>query len=147
MQKTKIRCLDLFSGCGGMSLGLSWAKLKSKKIESVAAIDSWKEACDTYHLNLGVKPLNDGVTISNVGAILDGVGDVDLVVGGPPCQGFSTSGKRALADKRNHLVKAFLDAVELATPKAFIMENVTGFTTFQDGNLLLEVVSVATESF
>jgi DNA (cytosine-5)-methyltransferase 1 len=145
MSKSKIRCLDLFSGCGGMSLGLSWAKFKSTTIESIAAIDNWKEACETYELNLGIKPLNDGVTTRNVGSILDEVGDVDLVVGGPPCQGFSTSGKRALADKRNHLVKAFLDAVELASPKAFIMENVTGFTTYQDGNLLLEVVKRANE--
>ena len=128
-----------------MSLGLSWAKFKSTTIESVAAIDNWKAACETYERNLGVKPLNDGVTVSNAGSILDIVGDVDLVVGGPPCQGFSTSGKRALSDKRNHLVKAFLDAVELASPKAFIMENVTGFTTYQDGNLLLEVVRRANE--
>ena len=145
MSTNKIKCLDLFSGCGGMSLGLSWAKYKGTSIESVAAIDNWKEACDTYQSNLGIKPLNDGVSIKTVGSVLDTAGDVDLVVGGPPCQGFSTSGKRALADKRNHLVKAFLDAVELASPKAFIMENVTGFTTFQDGNLLLEVVKRANE--
>jgi len=145
MPTNKVKCLDLFSGCGGMSLGLSWAKYKGTSIESVAAIDNWKEACDTYQSNLGIKPLNDGVTIKTVGSVLDLVGDVDLVVGGPPCQGFSTSGKRALADKRNHLVKAFLDAVELASPRAFIMENVTGFTTFQDGNLLLEVVKRANE--
>lgn len=145
MPTNKVKCLDLFSGCGGMSLGLSWAKYKGASIESVAAIDNWKEACDTYQSNLGIKPLNDGVTIKTVGSVLDLVGDVDLVVGGPPCQGFSTSGKRALADKRNHLVKAFLDAVELASPRAFIMENVTGFTTFQDGNLLLEVVKRANE--
>lgn len=145
MSKNKIKCLDLFSGCGGMSLGLSWAKFNGTTIESVAAIDNWKAACDTYEVNLGVTPLNDGVTINNVGLVLEKVGDVDLVVGGPPCQGFSTSGKRALADKRNHLVKTFLDAVELAKPSAFIMENVTGFTTFQDGNLLLEVVNRANE--
>ena len=143
MSKSKIRCLDLFSGCGGMSLGLSWAKYKSTTIESVAAIDNWKKACETYQRNLGVEPLNENVTIRNVHSILDKVGNVDLVVGGPPCQGFSTSGRRALADKRNRLVKVFLDAVELASPNAFIMENVTGFTTFQDGNLLLDVVKRA----
>jgi DNA (cytosine-5)-methyltransferase 1 len=128
-----------------MSLGLSWAKFKNKSIHSVGAIDNWKEACRTYERNLGVKPLNDGVSVKHVGSLLDRVGDVDLVVGGPPCQGFSTSGKRALADKRNHLVKAFLDAVELASPQAFIMENVTGFTTFQNGNLLIEVIRRANE--
>lgn len=145
MSSKQIKCLDLFSGCGGMSLGLSWAKLKNTRIKSVAAIDNWKAACDTYEQNLGIKPVNDGVTIASVGSLLDEVGDVDLVVGGPPCQGFSSSGKRALADRRNRLVKAFLDAVELASPKAFIMENVTGFTTFQSGNLLAEVVRKANE--
>jgi len=126
-----------------MSLGLSWARYRSQSIESVAAIDNWSEACKTFHANLGVKPVNDGVSNANVRSILKEVGKVDLVVGGPPCQGFSTSGKRALSDKRNHLVKAFLDAVELASPKAFIMENVTGFTTFQNGNLLRDVIEHA----
>jgi DNA (cytosine-5)-methyltransferase 1 len=145
MPSKQITCLDLFSGCGGMSLGLSLAKYKNLRIKSVAAIDNWKVACETYEVNLEVAPINDGVSIGTVQTALNKVGNVDLVVGGPPCQGFSTSGKRALSDKRNHLVKAFLDAVELASPKAFIMENVTGFTTFQDGHLLTEVIDRAND--
>ena len=128
-----------------MSLGLSLAKYKNLRIESLAAIDNWRVACETYAANLGVTPINDGVSIDTVHTALNKVGSVDLVVGGPPCQGFSTSGKRALSDKRNHLVKAFLDAVELASPRAFIMENVTGFTTFQDGHLLAEVIDRAND--
>jgi DNA (cytosine-5)-methyltransferase 1 len=138
-----IKCLDLFSGCGGMSLGLSWSRAGGLAIESIAAIDIWAAACATYERNLGIAPHVDGVSAELVSAVLDDIGSVDLVVGGPPCQGFSTSGKRALSDKRNHLVKSFLDAVELAQPKAFVMENVTGFTTFQEGQLFEEVLQRA----
>ena len=126
-----------------MSLGLSWARHGGLAIESVAAIDIWAAACETYERNLGIAPSVEGVSAELVSEVLDQVGSVDLIVGGPPCQGFSTSGKRALSDKRNHLVKSFLDAVELAQPKAFVMENVTGFTTFQNGHLFDEVVQRA----
>jgi DNA (cytosine-5)-methyltransferase 1 len=139
------RCLDLFSGCGGLSLGLSWARNSGSRIETVAALDSWDAACLTYGMNLEVQPLISGVTLRNVGNALTEFGDVEIVVGGPPCQGFSTSGRRALEDRRNHLVKTFLDAVELASPRAFIMENVSGFTTFQNGMLLREASERAQE--
>ena len=126
-----------------MSLGLSMAGLGSKsagRIETVAAADIWTPACATFESNLGIKPYNSGVDKRLIRRILSSVGKVDLVVGGPPCQGFSTSGKRALDDERNHLVKAFLQAVELAEPSAFILENVVGFTSFQNGKILEEVI-------
>lgn len=126
-----------------MSLGLSWAQFGRLGFESIAAVDNWEAACRTYERNLGVTPKVAGVSARLISDILDEVGDVDVVVGGPPCQGFSTSGKRALSDKRNHLVKTFLDAVEIADPRAFVMENVTGFTTFQNGRLFSEVVERA----
>jgi DNA (cytosine-5)-methyltransferase 1 len=77
--------------------------------------------------------------------MLEKVGDVDVVAGGPPCQGFSTSGKRALDDPRNGLVKAYFSAVALAKPKAFLMENVSGFTTFQGGDIMREVIELTRE--
>jgi DNA (cytosine-5)-methyltransferase 1 len=134
------KVLDLFSGCGGLSLGLHWAESAGgASFETVAAIDNWEIACKTYEHNLGLAPLVAGVSKKVVSQVLEEVGPIDVIVGGPPCQGFSTSGKRSLDDPRNKLVAEFLEAVRLAKPKAFLMENVVGFTTFQDGNLLREV--------
>lgn len=143
-QPTNLKVLDLFSGCGGLSLGLHWAKSATGSgFETVAAIDNWEAACKTYAHNLGLKPYVEGVSSGLVKKILKEVGAIDIVVGGPPCQGFSTSGKRSLTDPRNKLVLEYLEAVKLTKPKAFIMENVVGFTTFQDGNLLKEVKEMA----
>lgn len=138
------RSLDLFCGCGGLSYGLSLARGQlGSHIQVAGAMDLWEAACHTYEKNLGLKPVCVGVTKESVTEILREVGSVDLVVGGPPCQGFSTVGKRALDDPRNGLVKAYLDAIEIAQPRAFLMENVTGFTTFQSGSLMREVMNAA----
>lgn len=149
MNKTntpELKVLDLFSGCGGLSLGLHWAQgPNGEKFQTIAAVDNWDIACKTYETNLGVKPYNEGVTGELVRSILSSVGKIDVIVGGPPCQGFSTSGKRSLDDPRNKLVLAYLEAVEIAKPRAFLMENVLGFTTFQDGQLLTEVKMRARE--
>jgi DNA (cytosine-5)-methyltransferase 1 len=138
------RTLDLFCGCGGLTLGLSMARgLGGQTFQCVAAMDVWDEACRTFGANLGLSPVCDGVSRDSVARLLDVTGPIDIVTGGPPCQGFSTSGKRALDDPRNELVRAYLDAVALAHPRAFILENVTGFTTFQGGSLMAEVVERA----
>jgi DNA (cytosine-5)-methyltransferase 1 len=141
----KLRVLDLFSGCGGMSLGFSWAASPKARFESAGAIDIWKASCETYEANLNIAPMVDGVSKKSVTDLLDNIGDVDVITGGPPCQGFSTSGKRALNDPRNKLVRAFFDSVEIASPRGFVMENVSGFTTFQDGKILKEVRARAEE--
>ena len=138
------KVLDLFSGCGGLSLGLHWAKSnEGYSFETVAAVDNWAMACKTYEHNLGLAPVVAGVSRKIIEEVLRKSGPVDIIVGGPPCQGFSTSGKRSLGDPRNKLVVEFLDAVKLAKPTAFLMENVVGFTTFQNGNLLREVRETA----
>jgi DNA (cytosine-5)-methyltransferase 1 len=143
---TALKVLDLFCGCGGLSLGLEWAKgPKGEHFQVAAAVDNWAIACKTYEKNHGIEPYNQGVTSELIKEIIGKTGKIDIVVGGPPCQGFSTSGKRSLTDPRNKLVLAFLEAVSIAKPKAFIMENVVGFTTFQDGQLLSEVKQMARE--
>ncbi len=127
-----------------MTLGLKMAGDSSTaKLISVAAMDKWQVACETLERNLGVKTYCDSVNKESVTAVLEEVGKIDVLVGGPPCQGFSTSGKRALDDPRNQLVLAFLDAVEIARPKVFLMENVSGFKSFQGGNLFSDVVARA----
>jgi len=111
--------------------------------ETGAAIDNWQRACETYAENLGLSPICAGVDRVSVQTALEMGGPFDVVVGGPPCQGFSTSGKRALDDPRNSLVLAFLEAVEITKPAGFLMENVSGFKSFQSGDLFKEVVSRA----
>lgn len=140
------KTLDLFSGCGGIATGFAMCDgLTRARFACVGAIDSWQAACEAFTDNLGVRADCCGVSRESVASVLERVGDVDVVTGGPPCQGFSTSGKRALDDPRNQLAKSFLEAIELARPRAFLMENVSGFTTFQEGRLMREVVECAYE--
>lgn len=141
-----LRVLDLFAGCGGLAEGFGMASLPGgQRFRCLGAIDNWQAACDAFALNHRVAATCAGVDRRTVVDLLDRVGDVDVVTGGPPCQGFSTSGKRALDDPRNGLVKAYFEAIEIAKPRAFLMENVSGFTTFQDGAILREIVQWAAE--
>ena len=138
------RSLDLFSGCGGLSLGMSLASnSEGDKIETTCAIDIWEIACKTFEHNLGLKPICEPIEDELIRQVEKDFGPFDIVVGGPPCQGFSTAGKRALDDERNSLVLGFLRAIEITNPKIFVMENVTGFKTFQNGKIHEEVVRFA----
>lgn len=138
------RSLDLFSGVGGFSLGLSLATNTLRdRIETICAIDSWETACKTFEQNLGLKPICRPIDNKVIKEINKSLGPFDIVVGGPPCQGFSTAGKRALDDSRNSLVLAFLNAIEITNPKIFVMENVAGFKSFQQGKIYEEVVQYA----
>ena len=141
---TVYRSLDLFSGCGGLSLGMSLAKNSiGSSIETACAIDIWEIACKTFEHNLGLKPICEPIDDDLIRRQNKINGPFDIVVGGPPCQGFSSAGKRALDDDRNKLVLAFLRSIEITNPKVFVMENVTGFKTFQNGKIHKEVVNFA----
>ena len=123
---------------------MSLAKNKSgDNIETACAIDIWEIACKTFEHNLGLKPICEPIDDDLIRRVNQESGPFDIVVGGPPCQGFSTAGKRALDDDRNKLVLAFLRAIEITNPKVFVMENVTGFKTFQNGMIHQEVVNFA----
>lgn len=138
--------VDLFSGCGGLTHGLHQVDIDGARFRTLVALDIWKSACETLKTNHpDVEVLNKGLSEAVIRNIADQVGKsgVDLVVGGPPCQGFSTSGKRALDDPRNSLVKMYLKAIDTLRPKAFLMENVVGFTTFQDKRILDDVLKKA----
>jgi len=112
-------------------------------IETACAIDIWEIACKTFEHNLGLKPICEPIDDDLIRRVNKISGPFDIVVGGPPCQGFSSAGKRALDDDRNKLVLAFLRAIEITNPKVFVMENVTGFKTFQNGKIHEEVVNFA----
>ncbi|MEQ8562287.1 MAG: DNA cytosine methyltransferase [Cytophagales bacterium] len=132
-------CIDLFAGCGGLSLGL----YNSKQWKGLFAIEKSKDAFDTLNHNLIKKrkhfdwpdwiekknhDIND--VIKNYSENLISLrGKVDLVAGGPPCQGFSSAGRRNEADSRNELIKSYIKFIELVLPKTIFFENVKGFTT------------------
>lgn len=136
--ESRFAFVDLFSGAGGLSLGLEWAGW-----ESVIAVDSFADACATYNANLGVHCIRDDLRDPDVKArILDVTerrrktdGSLPLaVVGGPPCQGFSTAGnRRSLTDPRNWLFRDMLDVVDMVRPELVVMENVTGITNMEGG--------------
>lgn len=115
---SKIKAVSLFSGAGGMDVGF-----ENAGVEVVFANELMKEAADTYEANHSA-----GVMVNdNIYNVLDGMerfSGVDIVFGGPPCQGFSVAGKMDPDDERSKLIFTFLDVVEKVRPRAFIMENV-----------------------
>lgn len=123
--------IDLFSGCGGMSLGFEHAGFKS-----VLAIDNWQDALDTYsHNRQGAKTLCADLSEldpNRIKAEYD-IDKVSVIIGGPPCQGFSIAGKRIVEDKRNELYKSFVKFVDVFRPKAFVMENVPNILSLGNG--------------
>ena len=117
--------VDLFSGAGGLSWGLEAAGWRGK-----LALDYWPDAIKTYRRNfVGRGHKTRCVTVEDVDVkylakVLDGT--PDWVVGGPPCQGFSTVGKRLWDDDRNDLFTHFMRIVRIVKPRNFLIENVLG---------------------
>nr|WP_281367411.1 DNA cytosine methyltransferase [Sphingomonas chungangi] len=128
--------IDLFSGCGGLSLGLRKAGWTS-----LFAVEAHAHAFETYKENhlrspeewpawLPIAPSRIENLISDHRRELRGLaGSVSLVTGGPPCQGFSTAGRRRANDPRNAMVRHYLDFLKLVEPELVLLENVRGFTT------------------
>lgn len=110
--------LSLFSGAGGMDVGFIRAGVKV-----VGAIDIDKDACLTYEANHPGGIIKCGDISENLIDLRRFEG-IDLVFGGPPCQGFSVAGKMNPDDPRSKLLWVFMKAVELTKPRAFICENV-----------------------
>jgi len=133
----QIQYIDLFSGCGGISLGLynaglhglfaveqnpdAFYTMKHNLIETRAHFD-WPEWLPLTNWNI------DRLLETKPNALRGLRGSVDLVVGGPPCQGFSLVGQRRESDKRNKLIHSYLDFIEMVQPRAIMFENVLGFT-------------------
>jgi len=109
----------LFSGCGGFDLGFEACGFRS-----LGAHDCDPEAVENYRSNLGgpvhMVDLRKGIPNDHA---LEGI---DVLVAGPPCQGFSTAGKRQLNDDRNHLVTLTGDLARRLFPKILVVENVPG---------------------
>jgi DNA (cytosine-5)-methyltransferase 1 len=123
--------VDLFSGAGGLSEGFKWAGLKG-----LAANDILPHASATYRANHPETSFIEGdITQAHIKQeLLDSIADdVDLVAGGPPCQGFSYAGKRMIDDPRNFLYKEFVDLVSKIQPRYILIENVEGIITSNSG--------------
>lgn len=137
----KLKFIDLFSGCGGMSLGLEDAGF-----EPILAIDNWQVALDTLKKNNhNIETLCKDLSVLSDKDIKDlkkRLPKIDLICGGPPCQGFSLAGKRNKEDKRNNLWKDYFRFIEIFSPDFFIMENVFGIESMKDGdgNLIIEQI-------
>lgn len=124
--------VDLFCGAGGLSLGLARAGWKP-----LLALDHWGDAVATYKANFNDHPcLNADVASISANELRSLVDHCDWVVGGPPCQGFSTVGRRRREDPRNRLVFEFARIVDILKPTNFLIENVIGL---RDMNFVEEV--------
>jgi DNA (cytosine-5)-methyltransferase 1 len=112
-----MRVVDLFAGCGGMSLGFEQAGF-----EVVAAFDNWEAAVRTYEKNF--KHPIQTVDLSNTNHVLINKYQADVIIGGPPCQDFSSAGKRDEALGRADLTLSFAKIIAKTLPEHFVMENV-----------------------
>ena len=129
--------IDLFAGCGGLSLGLHQSGWKG-----LFAIEKSPDAFKTLKHNLIDKRNHfdwpewlpetnleiDSVLKTYKSHLQELKNKVDLVAGGPPCQGFSMAGRRNENDTRNNLVKSYIKFISIVKPKVIFFENVKGFT-------------------
>lgn len=143
LKESNLYYIDLFAGCGGLSVGLSNAGWKG-----LFAVEKSPFAFRTLEHNLIDKkrhfiwptwlpqsPHDINQILKYHSDNLVGLrGKVDMVTGGPPCQGFSTAGKRNEEDNRNKLINSYIRFIELVQPKILFFENVRGFTLEFDKN-------------
>jgi len=134
-----MRTIDLFAGGGGMTEGFKQAGFNSvycNEFEKNAA-----ETCTANHplaivsdkniLDIDIKDLRSSLKISK--------GDLDCLIGGPPCQGFSTYGKRNSKDPRNQLYLNYINFLDEFRPKTFVIENVMGLLSMSEGAVLEDI--------
>lgn len=140
--------LDLFCGCGGMSWGLS-----KKGFNIIAGFDIWDIALQTYHYNhKNAKAINMDITdVDPINALRENdinPNNIDVIIGGPPCQGFSKNTPaswRFLEDPRNQLYKSYLRFVKEINPKVVVIENVAEIYNAFNGIVKNEIIDTLTE--
>lgn len=136
--------VDLFAGAGGFSEGFLQAEVNNKFFDFIAANDI-NENCELTHivrynhqLGLDAKFLCQDITEPDfLDNLLEKIGDhkIDVVCGGPPCQSFSLAGKRKKFDKKDDLFSHYLEVIKALQPKYFVMENVKGILTKEQGKI------------
>lgn len=127
-----MRIVSLFSGAGGLDLGL----IKAGH-EIIWANDIDFDSCETYKLNIG-----DHIICEDISKVkIKEIPDCDVIVGGFPCQGFSMANMlRDSSDERNKLYKEFFRVIKVKAPKYFIAENVRGILSLDNGNVIKKIV-------
>lgn len=134
----KPNIIDLFCGCGGLSLGFEQAGYNV-----LLGIDVWEDALKTFkHNHKNSNTLcADLSTLSpeDVNQKINGK-KIDVIIGGPPCQGFSIAGKRIIDDERNKLYQSFVRMVEYFKPTAFVMENVPNILSIGEGAIKKSII-------
>lgn len=133
-----MKIIDLFCGIGGLSLGF-----EQVGFEVVAAIDMWKDAVVTYNHNRKDKVAKvETVEDFNEKELLEIIASQKItgIIGGPPCQGFSTVGRREVDDPRNKMYLEFYKAVKIANPDFFVIENVKGMLTLNKGAFVKDLI-------
>jgi DNA (cytosine-5)-methyltransferase 1 len=139
MNKKPLTAIDLFAGCGGLSKGFMDAGF-----DILIGVDNDDVALKTFQFNHGnAIPLNADLSKSEAFEQIDkaiGKEGVDIIIAGPPCQGFSLTGPRNFDDSRNKLYLAVIEIVKRYNPKGFIIENVPGMATLYNGEIKNEVI-------
>lgn len=140
--KNKLKYIDLFSGSGGFSLGFD-----NKGFQNVFSIDIEPSFCETYKYNFPKHQLIEknicDLTDSEI-TYLKEFEVIDVVIGGPPCQGFSMAGnigRKFIDDPRNKLFKEFVRVVNIVKPKYFVMENVARLYSHNKGETRNEIIN------
>jgi DNA (cytosine-5)-methyltransferase 1 len=139
----KLKVIDLFCGVGGLTYGFS----SDDRFEIVAANEVSSNIAKAYSLNHPtVKMYNEDIADFGADKLkkdLDiGYGEVDIIIGGPPCQAYSTVGKRLLDDPRGKLFQEYSRILKEFNPKLFLFENVKGLLSIQNGQLFKNIVSL-----
>ncbi len=123
--------VDLFCGAGGLSLGFERAGFRV-----ICAVDNSTAAVLTYNQNFSCQATALDLSLADLR-----LPAADVIVGGPPCQGFSSAGMRRPGDPRNSLVAKFANIVAERRPRAFVFENVEGFLTAHGGAFVLDLLA------
>jgi len=144
---TNVGCVDLFSGAGGFSLGFHRAGF-----EILAATDFHPDAIETYSHNFP----NVDTHVDDINIIAEDIesflsetqtnrDDIEVIIGGPPCKGFSTAGSMDPDDPRNTLVQSYLDVVAELDPYIVVLENVEGILRLEEGRFAKKIQTQLTE--
>ena len=145
MSKKKYSVVDLFCGAGGLTLGFHL----TNRFRSIGAMDCWQPAIDTFKYNIAnigkdrvicddIEKYSNEKAMAQLESLWQFNGNgPDVITGGPPCQGMSLAGRRLNNDPRNQLFKSFVNFVKRLKPKVFIMENVPGLISAENGQILL----------
>lgn len=143
---SNLTAIDLFAGAGGLSSGLINAGYKvvfANEVEDIFAKTLKINHPDTEVAVGDIRDINSNIVRSNLGF---DKGDLDLLVGGPPCQGFSINAPaRNSEDKRNHLFLEYLKFVDEFRPKVAVIENVPGMISFEKGETVNNIIQALTD--